>query len=130
MNLNKLKQNLKYIGLVIAIFAVIAIVITVVISLFHQSSTYKQNKPIQKNISARQYYAKKAPQTIHGFSIDVIGKSIFVTIFKPPCSYYKDQAITYLNSFAQPKSSETVYFLPQGNSNYFTSACYKTYTLK
>ena len=130
MNLNKLKQNLKYIGLVITMFIIIVIVITVVIALFHKSSTHKQTQVVQKNISARKYYAKKAPQTINGFSIDVIGKSIFVTIFKPPCSYYKNQAIIYLNSFKQSKTQSTVYFLPQGNSNYFTSACYKTYTLK
>ncbi|MHB8362073.1 MAG: hypothetical protein ACYDBX_00425 [Patescibacteria group bacterium] len=126
MNLNKLKQNLRYVVIAIVVIFVIIIAIT----FFSKSSKQTQPYPVPKNVSARQYYAKKAPQTVHGFSVDSIGKSIFVTIFKSPCSYYKTQAITYLNNFAQTKTPATVYFLPQGNSHYFTSACYKTYTLK
>jgi hypothetical protein len=85
---------------------------------------------VPKNVSVRSYYKKRAPKQFSGFSVDNIGGSIFITISKSPCSYYRTQAIGYLNTFVSPKAPTKVYFMPLGNTKNFTTACYKTYTLK
>ncbi len=126
MNLNKVKHNFIYIIISIIIF--VAIIFFSMFLSFSKNNNVKTNH--KSNVSVKKYYAKSSPVSLSGFSVDEIGKSLFVSITGTPCTYYRTQAINYLNKFKKPSSPEVVNFTVQGNGVGASVSCYKNYILK
>jgi preprotein translocase subunit SecF len=131
MNLNFFKKN----SITILISGIIALIL--ILSALYFAGSYGINSSqntsvvVKKDVTPKKYYTKKAPSFLNGFTIDEIGNGLFVSITSSPCTYYRQQAINYLNTeFKKPAKPEHVFISPQGSGVGDPQICYKGYTLE